>query len=128
MRELKRNRRNEENRKYYENMSNSDIKGIMDNLREQNTSNLLDRENFRWAEALNLFQKLLDEEAEGYPYNSDLNVFSKFKRAGYRSASDLINAIVDSVEGRIKELMQVKKDLEQLKRIAISFDTRPGHH
>lgn len=128
MRELKRSRKFEENRRYYESLSNSDVKEIMNNLREQNTSNKLDSGNFRLSEALNLFQKLLDEKDKGYPYNSDLDVFYKFKKAGYKSASDLISDITGAVNRRIRELTQVKNDLEELKHIAISFDIRPGHH
>ena len=115
-------------RRYYESLSNSDVERIMDTLREQNTSNKLDSGNFRWSEALNLFQKLLDEEAKGYPYNSDLNVFNKFKRAGYSSARDLISDIAGAVDRRLRELTQVKKDLEELKQIARSFDLKPGHN
>lgn len=121
-RDLKRSRR------YYESLSNSDVERIMDTLREQNTSNKLDSGNFRWSEALNLFQKLLDEEAKGYPYNSDLTVFNKFKKAGYSSARDLISDIAGAVDRRLRELTQVKKDLEELKQIAISFDLKPGHN
>ena len=128
MRELKRSRRIEGNRRYYESLSNSDVKGIMDNLREQYSSNKLDGGDFRWDEALNLFQKLLDEKDKGYPYNSDLNVFYKLKKAGYRSASDLVDEIAGSINRRIEELMQVKNDLKGLNKIAISFDIRPGHH
>lgn len=128
MRELKRSRVSEENRIYYESLKNSDVELIMDNLREQNTSNKLDNGNFRLSEALNLFQKLLDEKNKGYPYNSDLTVFSKFNKAGYDSASDLVNEIVGAVNRRIRELTQVKNDLEVLKKIAISFDIKPGHH
>ena len=121
-RELKRSRRS------YESMSNSDVERIMETLREQNESNNLDSGNFRWSEALNLFQKLLDEEAEGYPYNSDINVYIKFKRAGYSSARDLISEIAGAVDRRLRELTQVKKDLDVLKQKAISFDLRPGHN
>lgn len=121
-RELKRSRR------YYEGLSNSDVERLMETLREQNKANKLDSGNFRWSEALNLFQKLLDEEAEGYPYNSDINVSSKFKRAGYSSASDLISEIAGAVDRRLRELTQVKKDLDVLKKIAISFDLMPGHN
>ena len=128
MRELKRSRRSEGNRRYYESRSNSDVELIMDNLREQNTSNKLDSGNFRLSEALNLFQKLLDEKDKGYPYNSDLDVFRKFKKAGYDSAYDLVNEIVGAVNRRIRELTQVKNDLEDLKKIAISFDIKSGHH
>lgn len=121
-RELKRSRRS------YESMSNSDVERIMETLREQNKSNKLDSGNFRWSEALNLFQKLLDEEAEGYPYNSDINVYIKFKRAGYSSARDLISEIAGAVDRRLRELTQVKKDLDVLKQIATSFDLKPGHN
>lgn len=111
-----------------ESVSNSDVERIMENLREQNKSNKLDSDNFRWSEALNLFQKLLDEEAEGYPYNSDINVYIKFKKAGYSSARDLISDIAGAVDRRIRELTQVKKDLDVLKQKATSFDFRPGHN
>ena len=121
-RELKRSRRS------YESMSNSDVERIMETLREQNKSNNLDSGNFSWSEALNLFQKLLDEEAEGYPYNSDINVYIKFKRAGYSSARDLISDISSAVDRRLRELTQVKNDLGVLKQKAISFDLRPGHN
>ena len=121
-RELKRSRR------YYESLSNSDVERIMETLREQNKSNKLDSGNFRWSEALNLFQKLLDEEAEGYPYNSDINVYIKFKRAGYSSARDLISDIAGAVDRRLRELTQVKNDLDVLKQKATSFDLRPGHN
>ena len=121
-RELKRSRR------YYESLSNSDVERIMETLREQNKANKLDSGNFRWSEALNLFQKLLDEEAEGYPYNSDINVSIKFKKAGYSSASDLISEIAGAVDRRLRELTQVKKDLDVLKKIARSFDLKPGHN
>ena len=53
-------------RRYYESLSNSDVERIMETLREQNKSNKLDSGNFRWSEALNLVNKLLDEEAKGY--------------------------------------------------------------
>lgn len=112
----------------YESVSNSDVERIMETLREQNKSNKLDSDNFRWSEALNLFQKLLDEEAEGYPYNSDINVYIKFKKAGYSSARDLISDIAGAVDRRIRELTQVKKDLDVLKQKATSFDFRPGHN
>lgn len=121
-RELKRSRRS------YESMSNSDVDRIMETLREQNKSNKLDSDDFRWSEALNLFQKLLDEEAEGYPYNSDIDVYFKFKRAGYSSARDLISEIAGAVDRRLRELTQVRKDLDVLKQKAISFDVRPGHN
>ena len=121
-RELKRSRR------YYEGLSNSDVERIMETLREQNKSNKLDSGNFRWSEALNLVNKLLDEEAKGYPYNSDINVSVKFKRAGYSSARDLISEIAGAVDRRLRELTQVKKDLDVLKQIAISFDLMPGHN
>ena len=121
-RELKRSRR------YYESLSNSDVERIMETLREQNKANKLDSGNFRWSEALNLFQKLLDEEAEGYPYNSDINVSIKFKKAGYSSARDLISEIAGAVDRRLRELTQVKKDLDVLKQIATSFDLKPGHN
>ena len=111
-----------------ESMSNSDVERIMETLREQNKSNKLDSGNFRWSEALNLFQELLDEEAEGYPYNSDINVYFKFKRAGYSSARDLFSEIAGAVDRRLRELTQVKKDLDVLKHIAMSFDMRPGHN
>ena len=112
----------------YESMSNSDVERIMETLREQNEPNKLDSGDFRWSEALNLFQKLLDEEAEGYPYNSDIDVSIKFKRAGYSSALDLISEIAGAVDRRLRELTQVKKDLNVLKQIAISFDVKPGHN
>ena len=124
---LKRNRMNESGSRYYESLSNSDAERIMDNLREQNTSNKLDSGNFRWATALNLFQLLLDERDKGYPYNSDLDVLRKFKKAGYSEASDLINELTGAVNRRIRELTQVKNDLEELKHIAISFDIKSGH-
>lgn len=111
-----------------ESVSNSDVERIMETLREQNKSNKLDSDNFRWSEALNLFQKLLDEEAEGYPYNSDINVYIKFKKAGYSSARDLVSDIAGAVDRRIRELTQVKKDLDVLKQKATSFDFRPGHN
>lgn len=111
-----------------ESMSNSDVERIMETLREQNESNKLDSGNFRLSEALDLFQLLLDEKAEGYPYNSDINVYFKFKKAGYRSARDLISEIADAVDRRLIELTQVKKDLDVLKHIATSFDVRPGHN
>ena len=122
MRELKRSRR------YYEGLSNSDVERIMETLREQNKSNKLDSGNFRWSEALNLVNKLLDEEAKGYPYNSDIDVFKKFRRAGYSSARDLISEIAGAVDRRLRELTQVKKDVDVLKQIAISFDLMPGHN
>lgn len=115
-------------RRYYESLSNSDVERIMETLREQNKSNKLDSGNFRWSEALNLVNKLLDEEAKGYPYNSDINVSVKFKRAGYSSARDLISEIAGAVDRRLRELTQVKKDLDVLKQIAISFDLMPGHN
>ena len=118
---------NEGNRRYSESLSNSDVERFMDNLRDQNTSNKLDSGNFRWSESLNLFQKLLDEKDKGYPYNSDLNVLSKFKKAGYDSARDLVNEIAGAVDRRIRELTQVKNDLKELKQIAISFDMMSGH-
>lgn len=121
-RELKRSRRS------YESTSNSDVERIMETLREQNESNKLDSGNFRWSEALNLFQKLLDEEAEGYPYNSDINVYFKFKRAGYSSARDLISEITGAVDRRLRELTRVKNDLDVLKQKATLFDLRPGHN
>ena len=111
-----------------ESMSNSDVEIIMETLREQNEPNKLDSGDFRLSEALNLFQKLLDDEAKGYPYNSDINVYFKLKRAGYRSARDLIIEIAAAVDRRLRELTQVKKDLDVLKKKAISFDVRPGHN
>lgn len=115
-------------RRYYESLSNSDVERIMDTLREQNKSNKLDSGNFRWSEALNLVKKLLDEEAKGYPYNSDIDVFKKFRRAGYSSARDLISEIAGAVDRRLRELTQVKKDVDVLKQIAISFDLMPDHN
>lgn len=115
-------------RRYYESLSNSDVERIMETLREQNKSNKLDSGNFRWSEAMNLVNKLLDEEAKGYPYNSDINVSVKFKRAGYSSARDLISEIAGAVDRRLRELTQVKKDLDVLKQIAVSFDLMPGHN
>lgn len=115
-------------RRYYESLSNSDVERIMETLREQNKSNKLDSGNFRWSEALNLVKKLLDEEAKGYPYNSDIDVSNKFRRAGYSSARDLISEIAGAVDRRLRELTQVKKDVDVLKHIAISFDLMSGHN
>lgn len=112
----------------YESLSSSDAKRIMDNLREQNAPHTLDSEGFRMDTALNLFQKLLNERDKGYPYNSDLNVFYKFKDAGYMKASDLIRDIAGAINRRIRELTQVKNDLEGLKDIALSFDLKSGHN
>ena len=120
--------RTSRSRRYYESLSNSDVDRIMETLREQNKSNKLDSGNFRWSEALNLVNKLLDEEAKGYPYNSDIDVFKKFRRAGYSSARDLISEIAGAVDRRLRELTQVKKDVDVLKQIAISFDLMPGHN
>ena len=115
-------------RRYYESLSDSDVERIMETLREQNKASKLDGGNFRWSEALNLVKKLLDEEAKGYPYNSDIDVFKKFRRAGYSSARDLISEIAGAVDRRLRELTQVKKDVDVLKQIAISFDLMPGHN
>lgn len=115
-------------RRYYEGLSNSDVERIIEILREQNKSGKLDSGNFRWSEALNLVKKLLDEEAKGYPYNSDIDVSNKFRRAGYSSARDLISEIAGAVDRRLRELTQVKKDVDVLKQIAISFDLMSGHN
>ena len=120
--------RTSRSRRYYESLSNSDVERIMEILREQNKSGKLDSGNFRWSEALNLVNKLLDEEAKGYPYNSDIDVFKKFRRAGYSSARDLISEIAGAVDRRLRELTQVKKDVDVLKQIAISFDLMSGHN
>lgn len=127
LRKLKRSRMNESGSRYYESLSSSDAERIMDNLREQNSPNTLDSENFRMATALNLFQELLNERDKGYPYNSDLGVLRKFKKAGYSEARDLISDIAGAINRRIKELTQIKNELEELKHIAISFDIMSGH-
>lgn len=99
---------------------------MIEKLGEMNKSNQLDNGKFRWAGAVNLLSNLIDtmidDEAANVGSKEIARMYKGLEKAGYASGADLIRDMVAVLDMKIDEFKAVKKNLNEIARLAKKFD------
>ncbi len=93
-----------------------DLRAIIEQLAELNTSNNMDTDFTRWAALLNVLSMLEDDPSDKKA------VARACTHAGMTSATAVLQSMNDIIDDRIKVLQQAKKDLSVFKSVARDAD------